>query len=127
MVPGKRTAENTEAVVRDFKQRTGGRPMNLITSDEYKALPESHFEGLRRAGRAEADGKAGPAQGHVLQTRGHVELRHSSQDTEQGAGSEDRLSRHLRSRGGRHDGVEVVEGEQQNQHGVRGTSQRNRP
>ncbi len=36
VVPGKRTAEKTEAVVQDFKQRTGGRPMNLITSDEYK-------------------------------------------------------------------------------------------
>jgi len=36
VVPGKRTAEKAEAVVQDFKQRTGGRPMNLITSDEYK-------------------------------------------------------------------------------------------
>jgi hypothetical protein len=36
VVPGKRTVENAEAVVRDFKKRTEGRPMNLITSDEYK-------------------------------------------------------------------------------------------
>ena len=36
VVPGKRTAEKTEAVVQEFKQRTGDRPMNLITSDEYK-------------------------------------------------------------------------------------------
>ena len=36
VVPGKRTAAKAEAVVQDFKQRTGGRPMNLITSDEYK-------------------------------------------------------------------------------------------
>jgi hypothetical protein len=35
VVPGKRTAENVEKVVRDFKVRTGGRRMNLITSDEY--------------------------------------------------------------------------------------------
>jgi len=34
-VAGKRTAENVEKVVQDFKARTGGRPMNLITSDEY--------------------------------------------------------------------------------------------
>ena len=36
VVPGKRTAENVEALVQDFKERTEGRPMNLITSDEYK-------------------------------------------------------------------------------------------
>jgi IS1 family transposase len=36
VVPGKRTVENLEALVQDFKQRTQGRMMNLITSDEYK-------------------------------------------------------------------------------------------
>ena len=36
VVPGKRTVENVEALVEDFKERTEGRPMNLITSDEYK-------------------------------------------------------------------------------------------
>lgn len=36
VVPGKRTAEKAHAVVEDFQKRTGGRPMNLITSDEYK-------------------------------------------------------------------------------------------
>ena len=36
VVPGKRTAENLEALVQDFKQRTQGRMMKLITSDEYK-------------------------------------------------------------------------------------------
>jgi len=35
VVPGKRTVANTEKLVNDFKERTGGRPMNLITSDEY--------------------------------------------------------------------------------------------
>lgn len=35
VVTGKRTAENTEALVRDFHRRTSGRPMELITSDEY--------------------------------------------------------------------------------------------
>jgi IS1 family transposase len=35
VVPGKRTTENVEALVQDFRQRTEGRPMNLITSDEY--------------------------------------------------------------------------------------------
>lgn len=35
VLPGKRTAANAEAMVRDFKTRTGGRAMNLITTDEY--------------------------------------------------------------------------------------------
>jgi IS1 family transposase len=35
VVTGKRTAENTEALVRDFRRRTSGRLMSLITTDEY--------------------------------------------------------------------------------------------
>jgi len=36
-VPGARTIENTEALVEDFRRRTGGRLMNLMTSDDYPA------------------------------------------------------------------------------------------
>jgi IS1 family transposase len=36
VIPGKRTEKNVAQLVRDFKKRTGGRIMNLITSDEYK-------------------------------------------------------------------------------------------
>ena len=36
VIPGKRTARNAEALIQDFKTRTGGRTMNLITTDEYK-------------------------------------------------------------------------------------------
>lgn len=35
VVPGKRTSENTRCLVEDFKKRTQGRIMNLMTSDEY--------------------------------------------------------------------------------------------
>jgi hypothetical protein len=35
VVPGKRTAENTMALIRDFRRRTSGRLMDLITTDEY--------------------------------------------------------------------------------------------
>jgi IS1 family transposase len=35
VVPGKRTAEDTEALVRDFRRRTSGRLMDLNTTDEY--------------------------------------------------------------------------------------------
>jgi IS1 family transposase len=34
---GKRTAEETQEVVEDFHRRTEGRPMSLITTDEYSA------------------------------------------------------------------------------------------
>jgi len=36
VIPGKRTVQQTEALVNDFRRRTGQRMMNLITSDEYK-------------------------------------------------------------------------------------------
>lgn len=35
VVPGKRTSENVRELVEDFKKRTEGRIMNLMTSDEY--------------------------------------------------------------------------------------------
>ena len=38
VVPGERTAENVVAVVNDFKRRTGGRLMDLITTDGYSGL-----------------------------------------------------------------------------------------
>ena len=37
VVPGERTAENVVAVVQDAKRRTGGRLMDLITTDGYPA------------------------------------------------------------------------------------------
>jgi IS1 family transposase len=57
VVPGKRTREKVQALVEDFKQRTGGRPMNLITSDEYKPYREAILKAYskkvvpRRTGR----------------------------------------------------------------------------
>jgi len=36
-IPGARTIENTEALVADFRRRTGGRLMDLMTSDDYPA------------------------------------------------------------------------------------------
>jgi IS1 family transposase len=41
VVPGERTAENVAAVVEDFKRRTGGRMMDLITTDGYPAYEEA--------------------------------------------------------------------------------------
>jgi IS1 family transposase len=37
VVPGARDVENTEALVAEFRRRTGGRTMELMTSDSYPA------------------------------------------------------------------------------------------
>jgi len=44
VVPGKRTDEKVHQLVEDFQQRTGGRLMNLLTSDEYAAYKTAIFE-----------------------------------------------------------------------------------
>ena len=44
VVPGKRTEEKVQQLVQDFKQRTGGRLMNLLTSDEYPAYKTAIFD-----------------------------------------------------------------------------------
>src|SRR3954468_6949231 len=41
VVPGERTAESVVAVVEDFRRRTGGRLMGLITTDGYPAYEEA--------------------------------------------------------------------------------------
>jgi IS1 family transposase len=41
LVVGKRTAAATHQVVQDFRRRTGGRVMRLMTSDEYPASAEA--------------------------------------------------------------------------------------
>lgn len=41
VVPGERTAASVVAVVEDFKRRTGGRLMDLITTDGYPAYAEA--------------------------------------------------------------------------------------
>lgn len=40
-VPVKQTVENTEAVVAEFRRRTGGRLMSLMTSDDDLAYETS--------------------------------------------------------------------------------------
>ena len=37
VVPGARDIESTEALVGEFRRRTGGRTMRLMTSDSYPA------------------------------------------------------------------------------------------
>src|SRR5271157_1103196 len=44
VVPGARVTEKTHQLVQDFRERTGGRLMNLMTSDEYSAYKAAIFE-----------------------------------------------------------------------------------
>jgi hypothetical protein len=44
VVAGERTAENVVAVVEDFKRRTGGRRMDLITTDGYSADEDAFLD-----------------------------------------------------------------------------------
>jgi hypothetical protein len=44
VIPGKRTEDKTQQLVQDFRARTGGRIMNLMTSDEYPAYKTAIFE-----------------------------------------------------------------------------------
>jgi IS1 family transposase len=41
VIPGKRDAAKTHQLVRDFRRRTAGRLMNLMTSDEYPVYEEA--------------------------------------------------------------------------------------
>jgi IS1 family transposase len=41
LVVGKRTTEATQALIRDFRRRTGSRVMRLMTSDEYPVYAEA--------------------------------------------------------------------------------------
>ena len=41
LIPGKRTAENTDRIVEEVKERTGGRTDILITSDQYGPYEKS--------------------------------------------------------------------------------------
>ncbi len=59
VVPGERTAENVVAVVEDFKRRTGGRLMDLITTDGHPAYEEAILAAYGETVRPPRTGKRG--------------------------------------------------------------------
>ena len=59
VVPGKRTMEKVEALVEDFKHRTGGRTMNLITSDEYRPYRSAILKAYGKKVTPKRTGKPG--------------------------------------------------------------------
>ena len=44
VIPGRRTADHCQFLAEDFHRRTGGRIMNLLTSDEYPAYAAAILE-----------------------------------------------------------------------------------
>jgi IS1 family transposase len=63
IVPGKRTVKNVEELVADFKKRTAGRIMNLITSDEYKPYKKAILKAYGQKNTPPRTGKRGRPQG----------------------------------------------------------------
>jgi hypothetical protein len=62
VVAGKRTAMHTQLLVDDFQRRTGGRRMNLLTSDEYPAYPQAIFQAYAEVREPPRTGRLGRPQ-----------------------------------------------------------------
>jgi len=63
VISGKRTENNVAQLVRDFKKRTGGRIMNLITSDEYKPYKKATLKAYGKNITPPHTGKRGRPKG----------------------------------------------------------------
>jgi IS1 family transposase len=63
VIPGKRTAKNVDKLVADFKKRTNGRIMNLITSDEYKPYKRAILKAYGKNTKVAHTGKRGRPKG----------------------------------------------------------------
>ena len=124
VVPGKRIKENIQALVKDFKQRTGGRMMNLITTDEYAAYPDAILQAYGIEVVPERTGKPGrPATPYQVPPP-NLTYATVHKIRKKRAGSEDRLAFGVRYRGSGAGGTGFVIGEQSGQHILRGTAQR---
>ena len=126
VIPGKRTVEQTEALVNDFRRRTGNRMMNLITSDEYKPYKTAILKAYGRKITPPLSGKRGrprapyyqPADGLQYATvhKTRVQGRVRKVDFRIVFGQPDRVAAAL----------SAIPRQQQDQHGVCGTSERDR-
>ena len=67
LVVGKRTAEATHELVADFRRRTGGRVMRLITSDEYPAYADAIRSAYGRVVVPPRTGRPGRPRGPYLE------------------------------------------------------------
>lgn len=62
MVPGKRTVENTDELVKDFAERTGDKPPALVTSDQYAPYATTLAKQYSRVVTPSKTGKVGRPQ-----------------------------------------------------------------
>jgi IS1 family transposase len=62
VIPGKRTSEKVRQLVNNFKERTEGRLMNLITTDEYPVYETEILEAYGETIVPERSGKPGRPQ-----------------------------------------------------------------
>ena len=127
VVPGERTAENVAAVVNDFKRRTGGRLMNLMTTDGYPAYEEAILEAYGETVTPPGTGKRGRPKAPYKVAPAGADLRRGGEDPREGSGRQDRDAggfRHDRRGDG---GVGDVERESGGQHVVRRASERHGP
>jgi IS1 family transposase len=59
VVPGKRTAQNVQTLVRDVKRRTQGRILNLTTTDEYPPYKQAILDAYGRTVTPPRTGRPG--------------------------------------------------------------------
>ena len=101
VVPGERTAENVVAVVEDFKRRTGGRLMDLITTDGYPAYEEAILDAYGETITPPRTGKRGrPKAPYKVAPKG-PDLCRGGEDPREGPGGEGRHAGDLRHDGRR--------------------------
>ena len=128
VVPGERTAENVEAVVEDFQRRTGGRLMDLITSDDYPAYEAAILDAYGETVTPPRTGKRGRARKAPYKVAAAgPDLRDGREDAGEGPGGRGRHAGGLRDDGGGAGGAGDVEGQPGDQHVVRGAAERDGP
>jgi len=125
VAPGKRTAENVVAVVEDVKRRTGGRLLDLITTDGYPAYAEAILNAYGETITPPRSGKRGRP--WVPYKTAPAGLTYAVvEKTREGPGGRDRHPGGLRRNGRRDGGSWDVAREPSDQHVVPGAAKRHR-
>ena len=124
VVPGTRTIENTEALVADFRRRTEGRLMGLMTSDDYPAYETAILHAYGETVTPPRTGKPGRPKASVPGPAAGADLRDGDQAAREGPCGRTRHAGGLRHGGGGAPGVGDVEGQPGDQHVVRGARER---
>ena len=122
VVPGERTAENVVAVVNDFKRRTGGRLMDLITTDGYLAYEDAFLKAYGETITPPRTGKRGrPKVPCKFAPKGLTYA--VVEDPREGPGGEDRHAGGVQDAGGGGGGAGDVGCEHGDQYRVRGAAE----